>query len=101
MEGGVEVRSVILLGDQTDPFTLKPWCTQQMVTGRNDRLIKAKVEKVVFLKKSNNKSYEGPVEQTSFTLSEELSPIHVEGSSDFSSELCVPRHVWAGIYFLG
>lgn len=59
------------------------------------------MEKVMgfFLKKNNNKSYDGPVDQT--CLSEELSPIHLEGWSDFSSDLCVPGHVWAGIYFLG
>lgn len=36
----------------------------------------------------------------SFSLKEELSLINVDGWRDFSSELCVPGHVWAGIFSL-
>lgn len=40
---------------KTDPFTWKPWCTQQMATGRNDRLIKTEMEKRVYYLKKKKK----------------------------------------------
>lgn len=87
---------------KTDPFTWKPWCTQQMAAGRNDRLIKTEMEKRVYYlkkKKKSKKLWLTCKADTSFN--EELSLINVEGLSDFSSEQYVPGHVWAGIFSLG